>query len=77
MGRNANTEPAGDNSTGATATEAAVPAAETPVAKISRVVEEWFMDAVANSPVSRETNAWNHMVEAKERLKAKLAQDLL
>lgn len=75
MGRNANTEPAGDSSTGTT--ETAQPVAETPVAKISRVVEEWFMDAVANSPVSRETNAWNHMVEAKERLKAKLAQDLL
>lgn len=67
MGKNADT-PQGDN---------AAPAVETPAAKVARVVDEWFMEAVANSPVSRETSAWNHMVEAKERLKAKLLTDLI
>lgn len=61
----------------AVANEAAQqPATEPLAAKVDRIVDAWYSESVANSPVSRETGAWNHMQEVKARLKEALITGL-
>lgn len=38
------------------------------LSKIEAVIHKWFQDHVHNSPVAYEERAWNHMVEAKQKL---------
>ena len=38
------------------------------------LVERWFQDHFPNSPVSRDTDAWNTVYKAKENLKSRLRQ---
>jgi hypothetical protein len=32
------------------------------------LIERWFAEQFHNSPISRDTQCWNHAVRAKERL---------
>lgn len=36
------------------------------------IVEKWWMDFIHNSPVSRDTEVWNHLYQAKNELKKRL-----
>jgi hypothetical protein len=38
------------------------------------LVERWWQDWFPNSPVSRDTAAWNHAYQAKEDLKKRLSK---
>ena len=40
--------------------------------KITTVVDTWFNETICNSPVSRNTEAYNHLVMVKEDLKQRL-----
>lgn len=40
--------------------------------RITTVVDTWFNETICNSPVSRDTEAYNHMVMVKEDLKQRL-----
>lgn len=41
----------------------------------SQVVDEWFFEAIPNSPVSQSVGAWNHLMAAKEVLKQRLDKE--
>jgi hypothetical protein len=49
----------------------AKPAALPPV-NTDQVVEAWFKEFFPNSPVSRDTEAWNLLLRAKDVLKQRL-----
>ena len=52
--------------------EVVVKAAASPPADTGMVVEAWFKEFFPNSPVSRNTEAWNLLLRAKENLKQRL-----
>lgn len=43
-----------------------------PAFDIDLLVERWWQENFPNSPVSRDTGAWNHAFKAKEDLKRRL-----
>lgn len=43
-----------------------------PAFDVDLLVEKWWQENFPNSPVSRETGAWNHAFKAKENLKRRL-----
>jgi hypothetical protein len=44
--------------------------------KIDKAVDNWFNENICNSPVSRDTEVYNHIVTAKEALKKRLQEEL-
>ena len=66
----------------APAVEAAAPVAQPspePSAKAARadaIVEAWLNDHIRNSPCSRDTPTWNHLLGVLPALKASIAQEL-
>lgn len=44
--------------------------------KIDKTVDAWFNEKICNSPVSRDTEAYNHIAAAKEDLKKRLQTEL-
>jgi hypothetical protein len=56
----------------------AAPAAPEPsrLARLEHAVAEWFGAHIHNSPVSRATEAFNHLAQALPRLIAALAKDI-
>lgn len=48
------------------------PAAQVPSLETDAVVETWFKEFFPNSPVSRDTEAWNLLLRAKDALKQRL-----
>lgn len=44
--------------------------------KIEKAVDGWFNEKICNSPVSRDTEVYNHIAAAKEDLKKRLQQEL-
>jgi len=52
--------------------EVAVKAAALPPADTGKVVEAWFKEFFPNSPVSRDTEAWNLLLRATDVLKQRL-----
>jgi hypothetical protein len=52
-----------------------VPAAKAPAPlDTDAVVEAWFKEFFPNSPVSRDTEAWNLLLRAKDILKQRLGE---
>ena len=51
------------------------PAAKLPPLATDAVVEAWFKEFFPNSPVSRDTEAWNLLLRAKDVLKQRLKGD--
>jgi hypothetical protein len=47
-------------------------AAALPPANTDQVVDVWFNEFIPNSPVSRNTEAWNLLLRAKDILKQRL-----
>jgi hypothetical protein len=39
---------------------------------IEAVIDAWFIECIHDSPASRDTQIFNHVMDAKERLKAKI-----
>lgn len=52
------------------------PPERSPLQKVEDAVEHWFKEHVHNSPVSREAQAWNHIVSTKDALKRILLEHL-
>ena len=58
-----------------------VPAAEPvhaigkPEPRFDALIERWFQDHFPNSPVARDTAAWNHAMAAKDDLKRRLQKE--
>jgi hypothetical protein len=51
------------------------PAAQLPSLDTGDLVETWFKEFFPNSPVSRDTEAWNLLLRAKDVLKQRLKGD--
>ena len=49
--------------------------AEAKAADTDQIVEAWFKEFFPNSPVSRNTEAWNLLLQAKDVLKQRLKGD--
>lgn len=45
-------------------------------ARVHQIVEAWFLEKVPNSPVSQNTQAFNHVRAAVNDLKARLVKEL-
>jgi hypothetical protein len=43
---------------------------------VERVVEEWFRNAIHDSPVARSTEAFNHLRQALGDLKRRIIEEL-
>jgi hypothetical protein len=50
-------------------------AAKLPPLQTDVIVEAWFKEFFPNSPVSRDTEAWNLLLRAKDVLKQRLQGD--
>ncbi len=59
------------------AAEADAPVETGPAApcRFGAAIDAWFADHIHNSPVSRATDAFNHLLSVLPHLKAKLAQE--
>lgn len=44
--------------------------------RADRVVEDWFLENIHNSPVSRNTEAFNHLRAALDDLKRRLSKEI-
>lgn len=53
----------------------ALAAAKLPPLATDAVVEAWFKEFFPNSPISRDTEAWNLLLRAKDVLKQRLQGD--
>lgn len=52
--------------------------AETPEpteSRVNAIIDRWFLDHFPNSPVARDTDAWNHTVAAKDDLKRRIQEE--
>ncbi|MFZ5658768.1 MAG: hypothetical protein ACOY5C_02800 [Pseudomonadota bacterium] len=48
------------------------PATAAPQPTAAQIVDRWFQDQIHNSPVSRHTEAYNHVAQAVAELKKRL-----
>jgi hypothetical protein len=46
---------------------------DAPRIPVDAVIDQWFIDCIHNSPVSRQTEIFNHCAAAKEELKRRIA----
>ena len=52
------------------------PASRVDAARIDAVITAWLNGEIANSPIARDTGAWNHLVAKLGALKAALLKDI-